>query len=298
MSKRPREQVASLHFDPIVHAVSEFLLFQDCAAVASASKLFYSRVWVHLLTSCSRPLTLNNRIDVGPETVGWITKYSNSLQNQTVRLGTYFAIDFVSLGITRLHELIAINGNSLPELPYALRKLRLVFCDLDDLKTSTIPLPNIECFLAQLTITQTETSNLLHSLPSSLRCLKLFWISLDFSDCPLFPHVIELHLLYPDDACRRPLSGIQDKFPLLQKLHFREYECDQPVSLEPLAEAKLEYLVIVSNNLTDLTPLARIPTLRELDIRGCRNIVDFSPVRHVPIITANRITADSIQLNA
>jgi hypothetical protein len=234
-------------------------------------------------------MKLDKRINVRPESVRWITKYSKSLQNQTLILGSYFSeeINFASFGITRLHELVVFGHNYLPELRCEPRKLRLAFCKLEELKQSTILLPSIDIFEAQMVITTTQTNNLLKSLPPSLTSLELSWISLACSDCPRFPNVVELRLMYPNDNCRRSLEKIQEKFPMLRKLYFQEYGCDQPVSLEPLESSELQLLVIASNNLTDLTPLAEIATLRELDVRGCPKIVDFSLVRHVPIVRTN-----------
>ncbi len=282
--KRAREDAASQHFHPLVHAVSEFLLFRDCASMSSTSKLFYSLVWVHVLTSCSRPLKLNNRIDVRPDSVRWITKYSKSLQNQTLILGIHYSeIDFESFDITRLHELVIFSHNFVPHLPHALRKLQLAFCNLDDLQYSRIPLPSIEMFAAQMDLTAIQTSNLLKSLPSSLTSLDLSWILLDLSVCPVFPNVVELRLTYPSAKSRQSsLENIQDKFPLLEKLYFTEYGYNQPVSLEPLGYySTLRSLFVNSKNLVDLGPLSTIKSLKDLDVKECLFIVDFSPVRHV-----------------
>jgi hypothetical protein len=99
----------------------------------------------------------------------------------------------------------------------------------------------------------------------------------DFTGCPVCPYITTLVWSQQSGS----LDFIPLKFPALVTLRITA-----PVAnLESLRGCShLRFLSVTSDNLIDLGPLASIRGLQKLNVSKCPKVVDFSSVRHVPII--------------
>jgi hypothetical protein len=128
---------------------------------------------------------------------------------------------------------------------------------------------------------QDEINSILLQLPASLQHLRILSHGIDCNTCPVFPNVTELYLFVGHSL--GDVNGIQDKFPSLRELFLSANDYCGVSRLEGLRGVKLTKLTIQSKKLKDLGPLQNA-TIQELDVTRCPNIVDFSHVRHVPLL--------------
>ncbi len=262
----------------ILQAASQFLNFRDCAKVDQLNKLFHAKLWLHVLNSAARPRYAI--ISVNEHSGLWLEKFSSYLRNQSLILDLWGAKKdvnytiFTNLTIPQLHSLRVFASDHRPiTLPPKVHEIittsfhdSITFGDVKD-----------------LVLTGPISSNLLRGVPTTVRKLTLYFPDLPCSTWPMLPNVTSLKLCCGRRRQHTRIDDLVPAFPSLVKLRLVQTENGTPFNLEPLRNARLLKLKIMCDMLVDLEPLCCVP-LEELDVSDCPRVVDFSSVRHVPII--------------
>jgi hypothetical protein len=279
MLTRKRKRATRLEFLSkfcILESATRFLEFRDCAQVDLLSRHYHSKLWLNVLKCSSRSCNADIRVDENSE--AWLTKYATELKYQALQLNRREsgerAWNNVSTHITRLRILRGSYIDYPIIAPMHLGKLTLWSC------TRSVQLRDLNT----LEIGFQFDPDSMRSLPASVSKLKLYypernWIAL----LSVFPHVTTLNYASP---CYREalLTSLLSKFPALETL---KLECrhHQVCNLEALGTfTSLRKLTVCYTNDLDLSGLKGCVGLEELDLSKCPKVLDFSHVRHVPIV--------------
>jgi hypothetical protein len=267
----------------ILHAATQFLEFRDCAKVDQLDKLFHVKLWLHVLNCATRQP--RETINVNEQSALWLERFSDYLRNQSLILNLWS-----NKAAANYHKIFA--ALTIPQL-YSLRVIDSSLRVIDSKRVITLPRK-----LHTLTVTHLAgTFNygnvkqvILKGMvaPDSLRTLSntvskmtFYFPSLPFSTWPVLPNVTCLKLCFWRNQL--DIDNIQAIFPALLKLFLFNRNNRIAISLEALRNARLLKLKIICDMLVDLEPLCSV-ALQELDVSDCPRIVDFSSVRHVPIV--------------
>jgi hypothetical protein len=273
--KRKRAQRANsleflLHFC-IVESTARFLNFRDCANVDQLSRNYHSKLWLNVLRCSSRswveiiPVLKNSQV--------WLYKFAGELRHQTLQLSPLNEHIWINISarITKLHSLRGFYIDYPIVTPLYLHKLFVWKC------TSLIQLRNLNILEVGY------ACNSMQSLPATVSKLKLYYPDQKWLEsCPIMPHVttVNYHYRY---YLQLSLASFLSKFPAMETLKL-VYPDDHVCNLELLRTCqslrKLSIHYVDDLDLSDLKDVA----LLELDVSNCPKVLDFSHVRHIPIV--------------